>query len=83
MSVISAAPSSAKGTSNRNAATTAGGSKFGSITLDPGKKQRKTVNLRAGSYIAVCTVFNGAHAAAGMFVNFTVGTQSGEDGSWS
>jgi hypothetical protein len=59
-----------------------GGSKFRSVTLDGGKKQRKTINLRAGSYIAVCTVFNGAHAAAGMFVNFTVGTQNPEDGSW-
>ena len=59
-----------------------GGSKFRSVTLDGGKKQRKTVNLRPGSYIAVCTVFNGAHIAVGMFVNFTVGTQSPEDGSW-
>lgn len=60
----------------------AGGSRFKSVTLDPGKKQRKTINLRAGSYVAVCTVFNGAHAAAGMIINFTVGTQNGEDGSW-
>jgi len=60
-----------------------GGSDFRSVTLDGGKKQRKTIDLRAGSYVAVCTVFNGAHAAAGMIVNFTVGQQSGEDGSWS
>ena len=60
-----------------------GGSEFESVTLDGGKKQRKTIDLRAGSYIAVCTVGNGAHAAAGMFINFTVGQQDVQgDFSW-
>ncbi len=59
-----------------------GAKKFASRTLAPGKKQRKTINLRAGSYVAVCTVFNGFHASQGMVISFTVGTQSA-DGSWS
>ncbi len=61
----------------------AGGSKFNSATLDGGKKQRRTINLKPGSYIAVCNVGNGAHAAAGMFINFTVGQQDvAGDFSW-
>ncbi|MGI9658279.1 MAG: hypothetical protein ACR2OD_05175 [Gaiellaceae bacterium] len=59
-----------------------GGSDFESATLNGGKKQRRTIDLRAGSYIAVCTVGNGAHAAAGMFINFTVGQQDGETFMW-
>ena len=60
-----------------------GGTQFGSRTLDPGKKQRRTIDLAAGSYVAVCSVFNGFHASQGMVISFTVGTQSGDDGSWS
>ena len=32
-----------------------------------------TVNLRPGSYLAVCTVFNGFHLSQGMQKRFTVG----------
>lgn len=61
----------------------AGGSKFRSVDLQPGKKQRRTINLRPGSYLAVCTIGNGLHAASGMFINFTVGQQDvGGDFSW-
>ena len=59
-----------------------GATQFNSATLNGGKKQRRTINLKAGSYLAVCTVGNGAHSAAGMFINFTVGAQSGETFQW-
>jgi hypothetical protein len=59
-----------------------GATQFNSATLNGGKKQRRTINLKTGSYLAVCTVGNGAHSAAGMFINFTVGAQDGETFQW-
>jgi plastocyanin len=53
-----------------------GGRSFRSATVAPGSSQRETVNLRAGTYLAICTVGNGFHLERGMLKVFTVG-QSG------
>ena len=53
-----------------------------SRTLEGGQRQRKTVNLRPGAYVAVCTVFNGGHIAQGMVTEFTVGELNRENGTW-
>lgn len=63
------------------AAASKGGSKFRTKEIAGGKSAELTVNLKPGAYLAICTVFNGAHYAAGMVRPFTVGTQ-GQDGSW-
>lgn len=47
---------------------------FRSATVDAGQTATRTVNVRAGTYVALCTVFNGGHAANGMLVAFQVGT---------
>lgn len=62
-------------------ATSKGGTKFAAKDVAPGKSAKLTVSLKPGAYLAVCTVFNGAHLAAGMVRPFTVGTQA-QDGSW-
>jgi len=59
-----------------------GAKKFKSATVAPGKKQVKMVNLRPGAYVVVCTVFNGAHLAQGMYKQFTVGTFNRTTGKW-
>jgi uncharacterized cupredoxin-like copper-binding protein len=46
--------------------------RFASPTLAPGRSASRNVNLRAGTYVALCTVFNGGHAANGMLVAFQV-----------
>jgi len=58
----------------------AGATKFHSATIAPGKSQTLKVNLKPGSYLAVCTLFNGFHEAAGMVKAFSVGTFS--NGKW-
>lgn len=58
-----------------------GASKFRTKEIAGGKSAELTVNLKPGAYLAICTVFNGAHYAAGMVRPFTVGTQ-GENGAW-
>ena len=50
-----------------------GGRRFRSATVDGGEAQRLTVNLRAGTYLAICTVGNGFHLQRGMLKRFTVG----------
>ena len=60
--------------------TSAGATKFHSTTLAKGKSQKLTVNLKPGSYLAVCTLFNGFHEAAGMVKAFSVGTFN--NGKW-
>jgi plastocyanin len=59
-----------------------GGRAFRSATIEGGERQRKTVNLRPGAYIAICTVFNGGHLAQGMQTEFTVGEFDQESGEW-
>jgi uncharacterized cupredoxin-like copper-binding protein len=59
-----------------------GGKTFKSATIQPGKQQQKTVNLRPGAYVAICTVFNGGHLAQGMEREFTVGEFDQESGQW-
>ena len=61
--------------------TSPGGTKFKTPDIAPGKSAKLTVNLKPGSYIAICTVFNGFHAAAGMVKSFSVGTID-EKGNW-
>jgi plastocyanin len=61
---------------------TAQGRKFKSRTLAAGESQDLTVNLRPGSYLAVCTVFTGYHLAQGMTKRFTVGEINLETGRW-
>jgi uncharacterized cupredoxin-like copper-binding protein len=46
--------------------------RFASPTVAAGQSATRTVNLRAGTYVALCTVFNGGHAANGMLVAFQV-----------
>ena len=62
-------------------ATSKGATKFATKDIAPGKSAKVTVDLKAGAYLVVCTVFNGFHYASGMVTPFTVGTQA-EDGSW-
>jgi hypothetical protein len=59
-----------------------GGRPFRSATIPAGRRQRKTVRLQPGAYVAICTVFNGGHLAQGMEKRFTVGTFNGETGEW-
>jgi uncharacterized cupredoxin-like copper-binding protein len=59
-----------------------GGSVFRSGDLQPGKSKRLVVNLKPGAYVAVCTVFNGAHWAEGMIKVFTVGQLDTQTGQW-
>jgi hypothetical protein len=63
-------------------AKSAGATQFASKTLAAGASQAFTVNLKPGSYVLVCTVFNGAHWAEGMVKTFTVGTQDAKTGRW-
>jgi uncharacterized cupredoxin-like copper-binding protein len=52
---------------------TFGGAKpFTSHTVQGGKSRTATITLRKGTYVALCTVFNGGHAAHGMLVAFQV-----------
>jgi uncharacterized cupredoxin-like copper-binding protein len=52
---------------------TFGGAKtFTSHTVAGGKSRAATINLRKGTYIALCTIFDGGHAANGMLVAFQV-----------
>jgi hypothetical protein len=46
--------------------------RFASPTVAAGKSATRSVNLRPGTYVALCTVFNGGHAANGMLVAFQV-----------
>jgi len=52
--------------------TLGGGRAFRSRTLDGGQSETKSVNLTAGTYIALCTIGDGFHAANGMLRAFTV-----------
>ena len=60
--------------------TSPGATKFHSATIAPGKSQTLTVSLKPGSYVAVCTLFNGFHQAAGMVKAFSVGKFT--NGKW-
>jgi hypothetical protein len=62
--------------------TSTGATKFKSQTIQPGKTQELEVNLKPGSYLAICTVFNGFHVAQGMVRRFTVGTIDFKTGKW-
>jgi plastocyanin len=55
---------------------------FRSRTVQGGNRARRTLRLRPGSYVAVCTVFNGFHQARGMVKRFTVGEFDQESGEW-
>ena len=59
-----------------------GAKKFKTGNIQPGKQLKKTVNLKPGVYVAVCTVFNGGHLAQGMEKTFTVGTFNQQKGTW-
>ena len=61
--------------------TSKGGTKFSSGTIAPGKTKTITVNLKPGSYLAVCAQFNGFHIASGMVRGFSVGKIS-DKGVW-
>ena len=63
-------------------ATLGGGKAFKTATIQPGKTLQKSVNLKPGAYVAVCTVFNGGHLAQGMEKTFTVGTFDQQKGTW-
>jgi hypothetical protein len=45
---------------------------FTSHTVAAGKSRAATITLRKGTYVALCTLFNGGHAANGMLVAFQV-----------
>ena len=45
---------------------------FTSHTIAGGKSRTATITLGKGTYVALCTVFNGGHAAHGMLVAFQV-----------
>jgi uncharacterized cupredoxin-like copper-binding protein len=60
--------------------TSPGATKFHSATIAAGKSSTLSVNLKPGSYLAVCTLFNGFHEAAGMVKSFSVGTFN--NGKW-
>ena len=62
--------------------TSTGGTKFKSQTIESGQTQELEVNLKPGSYLAICTVFNGFHVAQGMVRRFTVGTIDFKTGKW-
>src|SRR4051812_33124303 len=63
-------------------ATLGGGKAFKTATIQPGKQLKKSVNLKPGAYVAVCTVFNGGHLAQGMEKTFTVGSFDQQKGTW-
>jgi len=63
-------------------ATLGGGKAFKTATIQPGKTLQKSVNLKPGAYVAVCTVFNGGHLAQGMEKTFTVGSFDQQKGTW-
>ena len=46
--------------------------RFASPTVAAGQSATRSINLRAGTYVALCTVFSGGHAANGMLVAFQV-----------
>jgi uncharacterized cupredoxin-like copper-binding protein len=52
--------------------TIAGGKTFKSQTLAAGKSQTLNVNMTPGTYVAICTVGNGFHAAHHMVTAFQV-----------
>jgi plastocyanin len=58
------------------------GKKFKTRTIDGGQSQELTINLRPGSYVVGCTVFNGFHLAQGMTGRFTVGEIDMNTGKW-
>jgi plastocyanin len=58
------------------------GKKFGIADVAPGESRSLTVNLKPGSYVAICTVFNGFHASQGMVTHFTVGEIDLDTGQW-
>ena len=58
------------------------GRKFRTGDIAGGASRQMTVNLRPGSYLAVCTVFNGFHLSQGMLRRFTVGEIDLETGQW-
>jgi uncharacterized cupredoxin-like copper-binding protein len=49
-----------------------GGKKFKSRTLASGRSQTLNVSLTPGTYVAVCTIGNGFHAANRMTTSFVV-----------
>jgi plastocyanin len=57
--------------------------KFATATAAPGKTVNRTVRLRPGAYLAVCTIREGGHMAGGMVRTFTVGKQNQTTGAWS
>jgi plastocyanin len=59
-----------------------GGKAFKTANIQPGKQLQRTVNLKPGVYVAVCTVFNGGHLAQGMEKTFTFGTFDQQKGTW-
>lgn len=61
--------------------TSKGGTKFSSGTIAPGKSKTVTVTLKPGSYLAVCSQFNGFHIASGMIRAFSVG-KINDKGTW-
>jgi plastocyanin len=62
--------------------TSKGGTKFKTKDLKAGSGQDLTVNLKPGSYIAVCTIFNGYHISQGMVKSFSVGQINFDTGQW-
>lgn len=58
------------------------GRKFKTGDIAGGETRQMTVNLRPGSYLAVCTVFNGFHLSQGMQKRFTVGEIDLTTGQW-
>jgi plastocyanin len=58
------------------------GKKFKTRTINGGESQELTINLRPGSYVVGCTVFNGFHLAQGMTGRFTVGEIDMNTGEW-
>ena len=45
---------------------------FTSHTIAGGKSRTATITLGKGTYVALCTIFNGGHAANGMLTAFQV-----------
>jgi plastocyanin len=68
---------------NLTVVSVAQGKKFKSRTIDPGQSQTLDVDLKPGSYIVACTVFNGFHISQGMIGRFTVGKINFDTGRWS
>jgi hypothetical protein len=61
--------------------TSPGATKFKTATIEPGASATLSVNLKPGAYLAVCTIFNGLHYAAGMVRPLSVGKQD-QSGKW-